>query len=381
VRLPPLRQDEQIRSWSGDLWKGRTLMCLINEIEVVSGVPDQTPEAEHLTWTGECMETLKHCAYNQTRECFLGLDVEVADISPANMERTIGSLDLKSGEGLWIVPYREIPVVDTKAPLDLIYLNESCSVVDLVESFPLIRGSLVDSKVASILALPAHSIYLSQTQNGDQMLICRAEEMESGLERLTHSIPVAGIAQTAVPTRETTLWQGDLGPMKSKNSASKANSAPQTQEGGAEVPSVKPGKNNTRQPKSWLERWMTTDPRKASRMPAPGLAAYYWNGAAPASHGVKDISSTGLYLETEERWYPGTLVLVTLQEGNSKESNARNSISVYSKVVRWGEDGVGLQYILQDDQASVCGQNSAVIGIDKKQLELFLQRLRERGIV
>ena len=35
------------------------------------------------------------------------------------------------------------------------------------------------------------------------------------------------------------------------------------------------------------------------------MAAYYWNGAAPKAHTVRDISSTGLYVVTEERWYPG----------------------------------------------------------------------------
>ena len=57
-----------------------------------------------------------------------------------------------------------------------------------------------------------------------------------------------------------------------------------------------------------VQRWWSPDPRKAPRVKEPGLAAYYWNGAAPVAHGVRDISSSGLYVVTEERWYPGTLV-------------------------------------------------------------------------
>jgi hypothetical protein len=50
-------------------------------------------------------------------------------------------------------------------------------------------------------------------------------------------------------------------------------------------------------------------------------------------------------------------------------------LSVYSKVVRWGDDGVGLQFVLQDGKTSRPGQNSEVVGMDKKGLDRFLQRL------
>ena len=52
-----------------------------------------------------------------------------------------------------------------------------------------------------------------------------------------------------------------------------------------------------------------------------GLAAYYWTGAAPAAHNIKDISSSGLYVVTEERWYPGTLVMMTLQKTSDGEES------------------------------------------------------------
>jgi len=42
------------------------------------------------------MESQKLCAYNQTRECFLGLEVAAADLSYANVKVHMATLDLKS---------------------------------------------------------------------------------------------------------------------------------------------------------------------------------------------------------------------------------------------------------------------------------------------
>jgi hypothetical protein len=52
---------------------------------------------------------------------------------------------------------------------------------------------------------------------------------------------------------------------------------------------------------NWLKCWSLPDPRRVSREPAPGLAAHFWTGAAPEAHRVRDVSSSGLYLVTDER--------------------------------------------------------------------------------
>jgi hypothetical protein len=140
---------------------------------------------------------------------------------------------------------------------------------------------------------------------------------------------------------------------------------------------VEPGMREARPPKSWLERWWSPDPRKAPRMGASGLAAYYWTGAAPQARNIKDISSTGLYVVTEERWYPGTLVLMTLQRTDLGEESSERSISVHSRAVRWGNDGVGLQFILRNTVPPGAGKGSLVDAVDKKELERFLERLKK----
>jgi len=47
------------------------------------------------------MDSRKVCAYNQTRECFLGLEVAIADLSNANFQERVGALTLNSGEDVY----------------------------------------------------------------------------------------------------------------------------------------------------------------------------------------------------------------------------------------------------------------------------------------
>ena len=76
-------------------------------------------------------------------------------------------------------------------------------------------------------------------------------------------------------------------------------------------------------------RWLfpEVNQRRAKRYPTSNLVAYYWTGGAPFSYQVGDISATGVFLLTKERWAPGTLIQMTLQPQNGKVSND-NSICV-----------------------------------------------------
>jgi hypothetical protein len=123
-------------------------------------------------------------------------------------------------------------------------------------------------------------------------------------------------------------------------------------------------------------RLFSKERRKADRQPFPQLAAYYWDGGAPKEHRIRDISSTGLFLITEERWYPGTLVVMTLQKSDAAEVSPTHSISVQSRAIRWESDGVGLEFILPDFGDSRRGQNILAEGTDRKTLEKFLQGFR-----
>src|SRR5271154_4199701 len=99
--------------------------------------------------------------------------------------------------------------------------------------------------------------------------------------------------------------------------------------------------------KNWLGRLLSPshDRRGAERRGAPSLVAYYWDGAAPTAHPISDISGNGFYLLTQDRWYPGTMVTMTLQRVDEAGSRpAERSLSVQAKVIRSGVDGVGFGF-------------------------------------
>jgi uncharacterized membrane protein (UPF0127 family) len=129
------------------------------------------------------MERRTYCVYNQTRETFLSLAVTAADTSFARLKGLIGRLRLGSDEGVWLVPSRGVHTLGVMVPLDLIYLDGNLQVIHLEESFPTFRIAPLRTQAESVLELPTHTIYSSQTQVGDQLVICVAEEMEHWLNR------------------------------------------------------------------------------------------------------------------------------------------------------------------------------------------------------
>jgi hypothetical protein len=349
-------------------------MQMTNKIEWPGGSMDMEPVERDGPDTS--LDSRTHCAYNQTRECFLGLDVAAAELSYAILEDRLAEREFRSGEGLWLNPFHGIPMTGLISPLDLIYLDEECRVIEAVESYPTFLASPSRPRAASVLVLPAHSIYSSQTQTGDQLVLCVAEEMEGRLELITERVTVSPDdfvdLQGAVLLREQPLWSGGPGLLEfGTHSEQEQGKTPQT----LEMSLVEPGIRAVRPPKNWLERWWSPDPRKAPREQQADMAAYYWNGAPPKAHTVRDISSTGLYVVTEERWYPGTLVLMTLQKSVNGEKIAEQSISVMSRAVRWGNDGVGLQFVLPDDKDVPKGLNPHTDGSTHKEFTRFLQRL------
>jgi uncharacterized membrane protein (UPF0127 family) len=129
------------------------------------------------------MKRMTYCVYNQTRECFLSLDVTAADTIFSRLRGLIGRLKLRSDEGIWVVPSRGVHTLGLLFPLDLIYLDEHHRVIHLVEYFPSFRIAPLKTQAESVLELPTHTIYSSQTQPGDQLVICVAEEMEHRLRK------------------------------------------------------------------------------------------------------------------------------------------------------------------------------------------------------
>jgi hypothetical protein len=320
------------------------------------------------------MEGQKYCVYNQTRESFLSLGVTVANATGGPVRELIEKVAVKPDSGLWMIPYTGMLPSRGLSPVDLVYLDDNYRVIQEIESFPTSTVEPLKDEAASALVLPAHTIYSSQTQPGDQMVICVADEMERRLERLSSSFASPSNAPGTLSSKEKHQGNGVSGPAPWPIQFTDRQI---TYSGSDAMNSFEP-KNGKRNPlKTWLQNWLSSDRRRAHRHPLPGVVAYYWTGSTPRAYQIADISSSGFYVLTEERWFPGTMVLMTLQRTDRAGKNLDDSIAVQSRVVRWGSDGLGLAFVLSRAVDLNSGESLRENGADKKTLERFLDRLKE----
>jgi len=318
------------------------------------------------------MESRKCCVYNQTRESFLSLGVTVADTAAKQLRVLMENLSIKSDAGLWLTPFRGVPATKGLMPVDLIYLDEDNRVIQAIESFPNHAIEPTREQPASALVLAGHTIFSTQTQPGDTLLICVADEME---ERLAHSSNATGSnAAARGPAEVKSSAAAVADPSSEIDQAAELQIAQQrlAEKDGIEADAV--------QNASWFIRflrWLSTDRRGSKRHPLPGLVAYYWTGGAPQAFHIADISTNGLYLLTDERWFPGTMILMTLQRTNTDGDDPDDFISVLTKVIRWGTEGVGLSFVPSNTVDLNSGEPLPETGVGKKALHRFIQRVQQ----
>ena len=321
-------------------------------------------------------ESRKYCVYNQTRESFLSLGVRMADSAAMQLKALLDDLSVTPNAGLWLSPFRGIPATKGLSPIDLIYLDENNRVIQAIESFPNYAIEPTREQPASALILSGNSIFSSQTQPGDAMLICYADQME---ERLGSSSRAARSAsKSADAGRSSTSQVVVVEPPPELDRPTELLAAHQRliEKEATEVESASPSNA------SWFIRflrWLSTDRRASKRHPLPGLVAYYWTGGAPQAFHIADISNVGIYLLTDERWFPGTMILMTLQRTNTDGDDPDDFISVLTKVIRWGADGVGLTFVPSNTVDLNSGEPLPDTGVGKKALHRFIQRVQQPG--
>lgn len=363
------------------------------------------------------MEPGEICAYNQTRESFIAIHIVAGDFSSASLSDRMATLKPNSGAGMWMAPFRGITATEVRVPVDLLYLDEASRVIEAVEFFPTFRVSASSPPAASVLAVPTHSIFSSRTQPGDQLMLCTADELGWRLEQLGGVAALSGGMQSAPASpalgpvlvrggrkepaspalpREEPARTKDPAPVplvRQEPKVAAALSEPQpapTEKPETEHPSkqadprqekpwMDPARQPAKSPLGRLGRWLfqgNDDPRHGARRPVEGLAAHFFTGGAPQAHAVRDVSPTGLYVVTAERWYPGTVIRMTLTKPGKGVESAKRSITVQARSVRWGNDGVGLEFVLEAPK-SRHGQSNPLDGADREVLGHFLNGLSD----
>jgi len=113
--------------------------------------------------------------YNQTRETFLSFRVKVADSIVSRLVGLLGKKSLSPDGGVWIVPANSVHTIGMLFPFDMVLIDKEFKVVgirELVRPFKITRPNF---RAESVLELPAHTIFKSRTEVGDQLVIDRYE--------------------------------------------------------------------------------------------------------------------------------------------------------------------------------------------------------------
>lgn len=132
--------------------------------------------------------------YNKTKETFLAFRVKVADSVLGRLIGLLGRRSLQPDSGVWIVPANAVHTVGMLFTFDLVLIDKNFKVVGLREMVRPFKVTKPNFKAESVLELPAHTIFRSRTQIGDQLLIERYEARKP----LTPEVAEPAIVESAV---------------------------------------------------------------------------------------------------------------------------------------------------------------------------------------
>jgi uncharacterized protein len=122
--------------------------------------------------------------FNRNRESFLGLRVAPADTWMMRLKGLLGKIRLNPEDGIWLSPSCGIHTIGMLFAVDVVYLDAKNRVIHLIEHLGPFRISPIRIKCASILELKSRAIYSSNTQIGDELLICIPEEIKARCQRI-----------------------------------------------------------------------------------------------------------------------------------------------------------------------------------------------------
>lgn len=282
------------------------------------------------------------CVCNETRESVVCEKANLLDTARTPFNAFIRQLSQISDVALWLNPFRGIPQMPGLTEAEVVLLDGDAVVLEYILDA---HAEEIDERnhlVASALVLPASTITSAEIHTRDQLRICNAET------RIEWSLDIArgyAIGRKCPCFRDRSEQSNSLSrTLEVQDSIAKLRATNNTAtQLFATAEKRKPTWNH-------LLEWAiggdkNTDRRRGKRSHVPLLVAYYWAGKKPKAFSIANISPTGFYLITKDRWELGTRFLITLQRTNCDIEDYDSRLSVLCKVVRSGQDGVGFELI------------------------------------
>ena len=124
--------------------------------------------------------------FNETKGTFLAFRVAVADSFGSRLVGLLGKKSLKPDQGMWIVPANSIHTIGMLFSFDVVMIDKDFRVVSMKEMVKPFCVMLPKRRAESVIELPAHTIFRSRTQVGDQLLIGPYESKKSAESQLSN---------------------------------------------------------------------------------------------------------------------------------------------------------------------------------------------------
>lgn len=134
--------------------------------------------------------------FNRTKETFLAYRARVADSTLTRLVGLLGKRSLDPDGGLWIVPSCGIHTLGMLFDIDVVFLDKSLRVVGLRELVRPFSITGLNFQAESVLELPAHTIFKSRTEIGDEIIISPREFAIS-----PHPEPAAEVSKQEAPPK------------------------------------------------------------------------------------------------------------------------------------------------------------------------------------
>jgi hypothetical protein len=106
---------------------------------------------------------------NETRKTLLASRLEV--VARARIPRGEYSSNIRPGDGVWLEPSEDVDTRHLRTPVDLVFLDAAHCVLAAVDVFAAQREPKAIPGAVAILALASGTIRLSQTHEGDHIVL------------------------------------------------------------------------------------------------------------------------------------------------------------------------------------------------------------------
>lgn len=128
--------------------------------------------------------------------------------------------------------------------------------------------------------------------------------------------------------------------------------------------------------RSWLRKSSAGYRKRAERRPSPSLAAYHWDGSTPKENTVGNISASGAFLLTNQRWDPGESLSLTLQRKGPPARTPEHRFSLQATAVRRDRHGVAVSFVMPEDADLRLWQNPLQTPEEQAEPESILREFR-----